>query len=92
MNLSPYLSRARVMYCAQDNGKLCQCGMDGNMSQRFEKAYVVGAFVVVVLLLSSDRLDESAAFPVEVHQASELEQVLLILQEEDSVLAEANGR
>ena len=86
MNLSPYLSRARVVYCAPDNGKLFQGGMDGNMSQRFEKACVVGALMVAVLLLSSDQLDESAASSVKAHQANELEQLLLILQEEASVL------
>jgi hypothetical protein len=47
---------------------------------------VVGALMVAVLLLSSDQLDESAASSVKAHQANELEQLLLILQEEASVL------
>ncbi|MBI4000701.1 MAG: hypothetical protein HY348_02830 [Nitrospira defluvii] len=49
-------------------------------------ACVVGALMVAVMLLSSDRLGESAACHVAAHQTNELDQILLILQEEVSVL------
>lgn len=55
------------------------------MSQRFEMAYVVGALMVAVMLLASDGLDESAAFPVKTRLTGELEQFLLLLKEEESV-------
>lgn len=60
------------------------------MSPRFEMAYVVGVFVVVVLFLSADRLDESAAFPVKARSTGELEQFLLLLKEEESVLCDSS--
>lgn len=51
-----------------------------------------GAIVVVPLLLSADQLHEPRWFTADVKRPHELEQILLILKEEESVLAEARGK
>jgi hypothetical protein len=51
-----------------------------------------GAIVVVPLLLSADQLHEPRWFIAEVKPSHELEQILLILKEEASVLAEAKRK
>jgi hypothetical protein len=50
------------------------------------------ALVIVPLLLSADQLDEPLCFHADVRLSQELEQFLLILKEEESVLAEAKKK
>lgn len=51
-----------------------------------------GALMIVPLLLSADQVGEFRCIDADGHASHELEQLLLILQEEDSVPVEANGR
>jgi len=55
------------------------------MSRRAGVACTVGAFVVVVLMLLSDRVDESNASPVKATETNELQQLFLIMDEEASI-------
>jgi hypothetical protein len=50
------------------------------------------ALVSVPLLLSADQLDEPLCFHADVRPSQELEQFLLILKEEASVLVEAKEK
>lgn len=84
LNLSPHLSRPRVVYCAPDHGKPCLGGRNGTMSRRCEVACMVGAIVVATLLLS-DRVDESMASPAKANETNELQQLFLIMDEEASM-------
>jgi hypothetical protein len=51
---------------------------------------MMGAFVLVVPLLSSDRLQNSGVSHVEAHETDDLEQFFLLLKEEESVSSDSS--
>ena len=49
---------------------------------------MIGAFVLAMPMLSSDRLQDSEAFHAEAHEPDDLEQFFLLLKEEAGVLSD----
>jgi hypothetical protein len=60
------------------------------MAQQLRIACMVGAFVLVMPLLSSDRFQDSEASHVGAHETDDLKQYLLLLKEEESVLSDSS--
>ena len=50
----------------------------------------MGVFLLIMPLLSFDRLQDFEAFHVEAHETDDLEQFFLLLKEEESVLSDSS--